>query len=185
MPSNDADSVELFSGSKPKTPGENNRITMKTKLVVVMVFAAALFCAGRTHGQIYIPTNDPPYYGPYNGTLLAGGDELKKHLVKGDTVLRGDSPWSLYAWVWMDEAPKGAVLIAGVGDPGEEYSHYLGVEGAKLFYWGGKDATFSGRAGLAREKWHFVGETLEGKDFKFYATIGHFPAASPAVPEKV
>src|SRR5258708_30145922 len=38
-------------------------------------------------------------------------------------LLRGDSPWSLYAWVRMDEAPKGAVLIAGVGDPGEEYSH--------------------------------------------------------------
>jgi len=142
---------------------------MKTKFAVVMMFAAGLFCAGQTYGQIYIPTNDPPYYGPYNGTFLAGGDELKKHLVKGDTVLRGDSPWSLYAWVRMDEAPKGAVLIAGVGDPGEEYSHYLGVDGAKLFYWGGKDATFSGTAGLAPGKWQFVAATFDGQDVQIYA----------------
>src|SRR6266446_24836 len=169
MPFNDADSVELFSGSKPKPPGENNRITMKTKFAVVMMFAAALFCAGQTYGQIYIPTNDPPYYGPYNGTFLAGGDELKMHLVKGDTVLRADSPWSLHAWVWMDEAPRGAVLIAGVGDPGEEYSHYLGVELEKLFYWGGKDLTFSGTAERAPGKWQFVAATFDGQDVQIYA----------------
>jgi hypothetical protein len=68
---------------------------MKAKFAVVMMFVAALFCASRARSQIYIPTNDPPYYGPYNGVFLAGGDELKKHLVKGDTVLRADSPWSL------------------------------------------------------------------------------------------
>src|SRR5882757_468309 len=142
---------------------------MKTKFTIVMLLAAGLFCAGQTYGQIYIPTNDPPYYGPYNGTFLAGGDELKKHLVKSDTVLRGDSPWSLYAWVRMDEAPKGAVLIAGVGDPGEEYSHYLGVDGEQLLYWGGKDATFSGTAGLAPGKWQFVAATFDGQEVQIYA----------------
>jgi hypothetical protein len=105
---------------------------MKIKFGVVMMFIAAFICVGQTRGQIYVPTNDPPSYGPYNGAFLAGGDELKKHLVKNDTVLRADSTWSLYGWVWMDEAPKGAVLIAGVGDPGEEYSRYLGVDGEKL-----------------------------------------------------
>src|SRR5258708_40005416 len=84
-------------------------------------------------------------------------------------LLRGDSSWSLYAWVRMDEAPRGAVLIAGVGDPGEEYSHYLGVNGAKLFYWGGKDATFSGTAGLAPGKWQFVAATFDGQEVHIYA----------------
>ena len=143
---------------------------MKTKFAVVMMFGAALFCAAGVHGQIYIPTNDPPYYGPYNGTFLAGGDELKKHLVKSDTVLRADSPWSLYAWVWMGEAPKGAVLIAGLGDPGEEYSRYLGVDGEKLFYWGGKDATFSGTAGIGTGKWQFVAATFDGQEVQIYAS---------------
>jgi hypothetical protein len=142
---------------------------MKTKFALVMMFAGAVLCAGRTQGQIYIPTNDPPYYGPYNGAFWAGGDELKKHLVKNDTVLRADSPWSLYAWVWMDEAPKEAVLIAGVGDPGEEYSRCLGVDGGKLFYWGGKDATFSGMAGLGPSKWQFVAATFDGREIQIYA----------------
>src|SRR6266849_4461566 len=114
---------------------------MKIAFAAVMMSVATLFCAARTNGQIYIPTNDPPYYGPYNGAFLAGGDELKKHLAKNDTVLRADSPWSLYAWIRMNEAPKGAVLIAGFGDLGEEYSRYLGVDGGKLFYWGGKDTS--------------------------------------------
>jgi hypothetical protein len=142
---------------------------MKTRFAVVMMFVAAFFCAARTRGQIYVPTNDPPYYGPYNGTFLAGGDELKKHLLKSDTVLRADSPWTLYAWVWMDEAPKGAVLIAGVGDPSEEYSRYLGVDGGKLFYWGGKDASFSGAAGVAPDKWQFVAATFDGQQVQIYA----------------
>jgi Concanavalin A-like lectin/glucanases superfamily len=142
---------------------------MKIKFGVVMMFIAAFICVGQTRGQIYVPTNDPPSYGPYNGAFLAGGDELKKHLVKNDTVLRADSTWSLYGWVWMDEAPKGAVLIAGVGDPGEEYSRYLGVDGEKLFYWGGKDATFSGSAGLAPEKWQFVAATFDGQEIQIYA----------------
>src|SRR5882724_3037039 len=141
---------------------------MKTKFAVVMLLASALFCAGQTYGQIYIPTNDPPYYGPYNGTFLAGGDELKKHLVKSDTVLRADSPWSLYAWIWMDEAPKGAVLIAGVGDPGEEYSRSLGVDGEKLFYLGGKGATFSANAGLAAGKWQLIAATFDGQEVQIY-----------------
>jgi hypothetical protein len=158
-----------FPGANQRFQAKTIGITMKPKFTVVMLFAAALFCAGRTHGQVEVPTNDPPYYGPYNGAFLAGGDELKKHLVKNDTVLRADSPWSLYAWVWMDEAPKGAVLIAGVGDPGEEYSRYLGVDGEKLFYWGGKDATFSGMAGLVPGKWQFVAVTFDGQEIRIYA----------------
>jgi len=169
MLSIDSDSVELFPWSKPKLPSENNPITMKTKFAAVMMFVAALFCAGATRGQVYVPTNDPPYYGPYSGVFWAGGDELKKHLAKNDTVLRADSPWSLYAWIWMDETPKGAVLIAGVGDPGEEYSRYLGVDGEKLFYWGGKDATFPGTAGLGPGKWQFVAATFDGQEVQIYA----------------
>jgi Exo-beta-D-glucosaminidase Ig-fold domain/Glycosyl hydrolases family 2/Concanavalin A-like lectin/glucanases superfamily/Glycosyl hydrolases family 2, sugar binding domain/Glycosyl hydrolases family 2, TIM barrel domain len=170
MLSNDSDSVELFPRSKPEVSSENNRTTMKIKLSVVVMFVAAFFCAGATRGQVYVPTNDPPHYGPYNGVFWAGGDELKKHLAKNDTVLRADSPWSLYAWIWMDETPKGAVLIAGVGDLGEEYSRYLGVDGEKLFYWGGKDATFSGTAGLGPGKWQFVAATFDGQEVQIYAS---------------
>ncbi|HXJ10773.1 MAG TPA: LamG-like jellyroll fold domain-containing protein [Candidatus Limnocylindrales bacterium] len=142
---------------------------MKTMFAFGLLFVTGIFCTGQAHGQIYIPTNDPPFYGPYNGAFLAGGDELKKHLAKNDTVLRADSPWSLYAWIWMDETAKGAVLIAGVGDPGEEYSRYLGVDGAKLVYWGGKGSTFSGTAGIAPGKWQLIAATSDGQEVRIYA----------------
>src|SRR5260221_4467596 len=142
---------------------------MKTNIAAVMVLVATFFSTSAARGQIYIPSNDPAYYGPYNGVFLAGGDELKKHLAKNDTVLRADSPWSLYAWIRMNEAPKGAVLIAGFGDLGEEYSRYLGVDGGKLFYRGGKDASISGSAGLAPGKWQFVTATFEGQEVQIYA----------------
>ena len=51
-------------------------------------------------------TNDPPFYGPFNATFLPDGDGLKKALAKTDSVLRADSPWSLYAWVKPEEAPN-------------------------------------------------------------------------------
>ncbi|HET7108096.1 MAG TPA: LamG-like jellyroll fold domain-containing protein [Candidatus Acidoferrum sp.] len=142
---------------------------MKTIFAFAMLFVSGIFWTGRAQGQIYIPTNDPPFYGPYNGAFLAGGDELKKHLAKNDTVLRANSPWSLYAWIWMEEAPKGAVLIVGVGDPGEEYSRYLGIDGAKLFYWGGKGSAFSTNAGIAPGKWQFIAATFGGQEVQIYA----------------
>jgi hypothetical protein len=69
-------------------------------------------------------TNDPPFYGPFNAIFLPDGDGLKKPLVKGDSVLRADSPWSLCGWVKPAEEPasKAQSLIAGFGDPTEEFS---------------------------------------------------------------
>jgi len=69
----------------------------------------------------------------------------------------------------MEEAPKGTVLIAGVGDLGEEYSRYLGVDGEKLFYWGGKGATFRRTQGLQRGKWQLIAATFEGRKAQIYA----------------
>ena len=89
-------------------------------------------------------TNNPPYYGPYNAVFLPDGDGLTKSLVKEDTVLQADAPWSLYAWVRMEEQPTAITLVAGVGDPGEEYPRYLAYDGAKLSLWMGKENGLSG-----------------------------------------
>jgi len=42
---------------------------MKTKFAVAMLFVAGIFWSGRARGQVYIPTNDPPFYGPYSGVF--------------------------------------------------------------------------------------------------------------------
>ena len=141
---------------------------MKNILASLFFLLASIF-APRLAAQIEIPTNDPPQYGPYNGTFLAGGDGLKKQILKADTVLRADSPWSLWAWVRTDETPKSAILLLGIGEWDAEYGRYIGVDGDKLAYWGGKDLGFSGNAKLAPGEWHLVGATFDGQVFRLYA----------------
>ena len=111
-------------------------------------------------------TNDPPFYGPFNAVFLSDGDGLRKPLVKEDSVLRADSPWSLYAWVKPTELSKS--LIVGVGDPAEEYPRYLAFEGGHVTLWIGKDNSLSSSAPLAATDWHFLAATFDGEEFSLY-----------------
>ena len=61
-----------------------------------------------------VPTNDPPVYGPYNAAILQGGDGVHKKMVEKDTVLRADSPWTMYAWVQVDAPIDGADAGGGI-----------------------------------------------------------------------
>src|ERR1700693_2497145 len=136
-------------------------------LVALMVFSAAF--ASVAAAQNVIPTNDPPYYGPFNARFLPDGDGLKKVLVKDDTVLRGDSPWSLYCWEWLEEMPKGPSLIAGVGKTEDEYFRYLAVEDGKLTLRLGKDGELTSSAAITPGKWQFVAASFNGSEFQLYS----------------
>lgn len=116
-----------------------------------------------------ITTNDPPFYGPFNGLFLAGGDGLKKAVVKDDSVLRADSPWSMYAWVWTYEPIAAQMLVAGLGDPEEEYSRYLAVDGSHVMLWMGKDNSLAGAATSSAGKWHLLAATFDGESFHLYS----------------
>jgi hypothetical protein len=113
-------------------------------------------------------TNDPPFYGPFNAVFLAGGDGLKKPLGKDDSVLRADLPWSIYAWVKPAEAITGLTLIAGFGDPEEEFSRFLALDNATIVLWMGKDNSFSGPTSFDPSKWHFLAATFDGELFHLY-----------------
>src|SRR5580658_5253202 len=89
-------------------------------------------------------TNDPAYYGPFNATFLPDGDGLKKILVKTDSILHADSPWSLYGWVKPAHALKSVSLVAGFGDPAEEFSRFIALDDEHLILWMGKDNGLSG-----------------------------------------
>ena len=116
-------------------------------------------------------TNDPPYYGPFNAeNFFSDGDGLKKPLVKDNSVLHADSPWTLYAWVRPAEAAKVMTLIAGLGDPTEEFSRYLAVDGVHAILWMGNDNSLSGPAVLDPEKWHFLaGRIFDGERFQLFS----------------
>jgi hypothetical protein len=140
------------------------RLLTSGGLIPLFLIATAL--PGRSQAQV---TNDPPFYGPFNAIFLPDGDGLKKPLVKGDSVLRADSPWSLYAWVKPVDEPKTLSLIAGFGDPTEEFSRYLAQDNGHLVLWAGKDNSLAGAALLAPGEWHFLAATFDGKEFRLYS----------------
>ncbi len=84
------------------------------------------FLASVSVAQI-VPTNDPPVYGPYNGVSGQGGDGVPEKDGGADTVLRADSPWTMYAWVQSGQPITAPVLVAGYGDVAAEYSRYYRV----------------------------------------------------------
>src|ERR1022692_4751747 len=141
-----------------------SRLLIQAGLILVCLVAPAL--RGYSQAQV---TNDPPLYGPFNAVFLPDGDGLKKTLVKNDTVLRADSPWSLYGWVNPTEALKLPSLMAGLGDPAEEFSRYLGLGDGYLILWIGKDNSLFGTTSLAPGKWHFVAATFDGEAFRIYS----------------
>jgi hypothetical protein len=143
------------------------------------VFFVQLLLAGVLAAQ-FIPTNDPPQYGPYNATFLAGGDGLRENLEERDTLLRADSPWTLSCWVWFDGPVAAPTLIAGLGETTEEYPRYLSVAPGELALWVGKDNSLVGKANLATGKWYFLSAQFDGKDFRLFAN-GEQIAQGPLV----
>lgn len=114
-------------------------------------------------------SNDPPYYGPYSAVFLPDGDGLQKPLEKNDPLLRADSPWSLYTWAEWKEPLNASVLLAGIGDPDDEYSRYLALDGGHAIFWMGKGNSISGPAQLSTDKAHFLAATSDGQEVRLYA----------------
>jgi len=141
-----------------------SRFLISSAMISIVLMAMAV----RGHSQTAV-TNDPPFYGPFNAVFLPDGDGLKKPLVKNDSVLRADSPWSLYAWVKPAEASHTLTLVAGFGDPTDEFSRYLALDGDHVTLWMGKDNSLSGPATLVPGKWHFLAATFNGDEFHLYS----------------
>ncbi|HVP50025.1 MAG TPA: LamG-like jellyroll fold domain-containing protein, partial [Candidatus Bathyarchaeia archaeon] len=120
-----------------------------------------------------VPTNDPPVYGPYNADIKAGGDGVHRKMVEKDTVLRAESAWTMYGWLWLDAAVTGPELVAGYGDVGSEYSRYIGLEPGKLTMWAGPENSFTAAATVTPGKWQFVAASFDGGSvFRLYGDNG-------------
>ncbi len=142
-------------------------ISSSCRLAFVISFA---FCLALNLSAQIVTTNDPPVYGPYNAAIAAGGDGVHRKMVEKDTVLRAESPWTMYGWVWVDAAVTGPQLVAGYGDVGSEYSRYIGLEPGKLLMWAGPENSFSAPAMIPPSQWQFVAATFDGQSvFRLYS----------------
>jgi len=129
---------------------------------------AAILFVFNTQSLLYSQssaTADPPFYGPYNATFLSDGDGLHKALLRDDSILRADSPWSLYAWVKPSETLKAPTLVIGIGDSTDEFPRYLALENGHPVLWLGKDNSLAAAAIVAPGQWHLLAATFNGEVF--------------------
>jgi len=144
----------------------------RLRLVILGSFVLLfLLSSGAVSAQVVV-TNDPPIYGPFNASFYVDGAGLKKPLVEHDTVVRPDQPWSIYGWVHATEIPTGLSLIAGIGDPTDEYSRFLAIDAGKLIFWMGPENELSSATTLAAGQWHFAAATFDGSILRLYRDGG-------------
>jgi hypothetical protein len=142
---------------------------------MISIFLLATAAGGFSQAQV---TNDPPFYGPYNAVFLPDGEGPKKPLGKNDSVLLADSSWSIYAWGKPAEALKLPSVVAGLGDPEDEFSRYLALSAQNLILWMGKDNSLFATVSLAPGKYHFIAATFDVRNAAGTATAPKFPAAN-------
>ena len=135
------------------------------QLALILIFFLVLGEPSQSQSSV---TTDPPFYGPYNAIFLLDGDGLRKPLLKDDSVLRAESSWTLYTWVKPSEISKGLTLLAGIGDPSDEFPRYLAIDAGHLILWIGKENTLPSTATLAPGHWQFVAATFDGEAFTLY-----------------
>jgi len=127
--------------------------------VAVMLIFPAWFCLGTAHAQLALT---PSSYGPYSGVFRPGGNGLSKPVEPTDTVLQATSPWSMYCWFQSQEPGPVSALLAGVGNPLEEYARYFALREGNLIFWMGEENSLAAAAAFPAGEWHFVAATFDG-----------------------
>lgn len=133
---------------------------------LLLLVIVAISCPRTTFAQS-LP--EPASYGPYNAVFRQGGNGLSKPVDPADSVLQATSPWSLYCWFQGEGTETAATLLAGVGNPLDEYSRYLGVRDGKLIFWMGEDNGLTAAAALPSADWHFAAATFDGTVAHLYS----------------
>jgi len=138
------------------------------QIIFVAGFMLTCLLGRATAARAQIVTNDPAVYGPYNVVFLADGEGLEKTLATRDSVLRADSPWTLYAWVKSDGTTTGLTPIAGMGTLFEEYPRYLAFDPGEIVLWMGSNNSISAPVGMDAKKWHLLAATFDDAQFRLY-----------------
>lgn len=143
------------------------KISFLARMMTTMTLSFLVwFCCGVSHAQSTLP---PSSYGPYSGVFRPGGNGLAKPGEPTDAVFQAASPWSLYCWFQTQEPQPVSTLLAGVGNPVEEYSRYFGIRDGKLIFRMGEDNALSVNTALSAAQWHFVAATFDGARVHLYS----------------
>lgn len=148
-----------------------------SRMALLAASALALSLSGPAFGQ--------QSWGPYNAEFPAGGDGLSRPLAgkaEGD-VLPAGGAWSLHGWVQASEAPSGASLVAGLGDP-RAGGRYI-IQSADGFGVVAGGAPVLVKATVKPGEWRFVAAVSDGAKVTLYVdglAVGEGVAAAASTP---
>ena len=74
--------------------------------------------------------------GPYNVTILEGGEGLTRKLAPGTASLDANAPWSMSGWVNAKRVQKGAAVLLAIGSSQQD-GRALMLDGGRLSLWAG------------------------------------------------
>jgi hypothetical protein len=102
--------------------------------------------------------------GPYLANLVEGGPSLKKDLPE---FIANAHKWSEWVWFRADNSDSDS-LIAGVGDPGSSYSHYIEVLNGRPGVRFSAESSLLAPSPLRSSAWHLIAVTDDGKKASLY-----------------
>ncbi len=125
----------------------------------------------------------PLSYGPYNAVFLPDGDGLIKPVEPLDSMLLADAPWTISCWFQRSDMSTATTLIAGVGNPKEEDSRYIGLRDNRLVVWMGTSTTLFAPGVLTKNSsgWHFAAATFDGRVVQLYEDGRRVASTEPAI----
>jgi hypothetical protein len=141
-----------------------------TKRFIASVRAAltilfALVCsAAAAQWPATAPIRDD-HSGPYNVTILEGGEGLKRPLGARPS-LEAKGSWSMSAWVNPRREQAGAAVLLAVGANQQDGRALLTLDGALAFHAGGQMIETSVK--LAPGTWTAVAASYDGKRIRLY-----------------
>ena len=182
--------MQKYEAAPSKYPSQ---ITLRRLISSIAAIAFITTIHSATANAQSIPTEA---YGPYSSTFLPDGPGMEKSLGEPspydnrtaamldrlgvnkqagqpDPLLAGGASWTLSFWFRPSEPLHGAVLLAGIGDPGGEDARFIGIEDNHPGLWMGRGPEsqhlFVAAGALAKLEWHMVVAVSDGEKVSLYA----------------
>jgi len=112
-----------------------------------------------------VPLRDD-HSGPYNVTILEGGEGLTRKLEPGTASLDANATWSMTGWVNTKGIQPGGVVLFAVGGSPEDARALMLRDGKPSLWAGGKELTSAG--GVVADVWTAIAATYDGKTARLY-----------------
>jgi beta-galactosidase/beta-glucuronidase len=104
--------------------------------------------------------------GPYNVTILEGGEGITRRLAPGTAALDANARWSMSGWVNPRRSQPGMVVLLAVGDSGAN-ERLFALRDGKLALGAGSELLESGVV-IAPDTWTAIAATFDGSRARVY-----------------